>query len=107
MKRGRLIPANALRTVQSGTYASFPAIDVLAFPLASAFDSALELSMPNLRPIHSPAAISRSRFLQVGFSGALGLGLADLATGRKASAAMESNALFGRAKSVVLVPIER
>ena len=80
-----------------------PLVDFLAFPPASVSNSALEISMPNVRPIHTSASISRNQFLQVGFSGALGLGLADLATGRKANAAMESNALFGRAKSVVLL----
>ena len=59
--------------------------------------------MLKLEPILSTAAISRQRFLQVGFSGALGLGLADLSTARKVSAGMGSNALFGRAKSVVLL----
>ena len=59
--------------------------------------------MPQLPRIQSTSAISRNRFLQVGFSGALGLGLADLATGRKVNAETGSNALFGRAKSVVLL----
>ncbi len=64
-------------------HAAFPAHDFLDRSSASSCDSAFELSMPHVPPIHSQAAISRNRFLQVGFSGALGLGLADLATGRK------------------------
>ncbi len=60
--------------------------------------------MSDLQAIHRrAAAMTRKQFLQVGFSGALGLGLADLASGRKASAAVSSSPLSGRAKSVIFV----
>ena len=47
--------------------------------------------------------ISRHRFLQVGYSGMLGLGLVDLIAGRSAKAASDSSSLSGRAKSVILL----
>ena len=47
--------------------------------------------------------ISRHRFLQVGYSGMLGFGLADLIAGRSAKAASDSSSLSGRAKSVILL----
>jgi hypothetical protein len=48
--------------------------------------------------------LTRKEFLQVGFSGMLGLGLTDLISGRQARGETEhTSPLFGRAKSVVLV----
>lgn len=55
--------------------------------------------------IHHPASgLTRKEFLQVGFSGMLGLGLTDLISGRQARGESEnSSAPFGKAKSVILV----
>ncbi len=49
--------------------------------------------------------ISRKEFLQIGFSGMLGLGLTDILSARQARAAAMENVspLFGKAKGVILV----
>ena len=59
--------------------------------------------MSNLRPLNRTSLMSRNRFLQVGYSGLLGMGLANLASVKQANAAPEVSSLFGRAKSVVLL----
>ena len=71
--------------------------------LPPAADSTPEFPMRNIRPHNGDAAISRSRFLQVGFSSALGLGFSGLQPCRAASAAMASGPTFGKAKSVVFL----
>ena len=54
-------------------------------------------------PVSSPP-LTRKAFLQVGFSGLLGLGLADVLAGRQATGAEQApGTLSGRAKSVILV----
>lgn len=57
------------------------------------------------RQIVRPAFdLTRKEFLQIGFSGMLGLGLADLISGRQARGETQnSSAFFGKAKSVILV----
>ena len=58
-------------------------------------------ALPTLK--HSTACLSRKEFLQVGFSAALGLGLADIVGRRQALATPPAASTAGRAKSVVLV----
>ena len=53
---------------------------------------------------HSAFDLTRKEFLQVGFSGILGLGLTDLIASRQARGEVENpSSLFGKAKSVILV----
>lgn len=59
--------------------------------------------MSDNRSFCSAQAVSRSRFLQIGYSAMLGLGVGDMLTGQKAVAATEASSLFGRAKSVIFL----
>ncbi len=62
--------------------------------------------MPPIRPIHArAAALCRRQMLQIGYSGALGLGLANMGAGvgQTARAAESGEPLFGKAKSVIFI----
>ena len=73
--------------------------------LRGRFFRLLEPLLMSLTRIQHPASrLSRKEFLQVGFSGMLGLGLSDLISGRQVRAEQDyPSSLFGKAKSVILV----
>lgn len=56
-----------------------------------------------MNPLHHPAGWSRRDALQVGFSGAMGLGLPSLFASRRAAAETRSSSKVGSPKSLVIV----
>src|SRR5947209_7748515 len=60
--------------------------------------------MEQLDPTHGGGALTtRRRFLQVGYSGLLGVGLPGLLAARAASTAIGTGAATGRAESVIVI----